>query len=160
MCQCGNLPHWRSFSAPRVGTVHAYDSDVEWTGSILVVDDDRATREMVVAMLREERIRARPVGSADEAVEALGEGAFDAILSDVRMPGKDGFRLLLELRDRGHRMPVILMTSFATSETARDARAAGAFDCLLKPFSRSALVDMVCRAIESERAVDDPLPCA
>jgi DNA-binding NtrC family response regulator len=125
-----------------------------------VVDDDLATRDMVVELLGEVGIRARSVGSADEAMEVIGRDSFDAILSDVRMPGKDGFRLLRELRDRGHRMPVILMTSFATSETARDARVAGAFDCLLKPFSRTALIDMVCRAIEDETAVDDPRPCA
>ena len=125
---------------------------MDWTGSILVVDDDLATREMVVAMLREERIRARSVGSVDEAVKALGQGAFDAILSDVRMPGKDGFTLLREMRDRGDRIPVILMTSFATAETAHDARAAGAFDCLLKPFSRSALTETVRRSIDAKSA--------
>jgi DNA-binding NtrC family response regulator len=148
------------FFALRVGTVHAYLLHVEWTSSILVVDDDLATREMVVALLREERIRARSVGSVDEAVEALGQETFDAILSDVRMPEKDGFTLLREMRDRGHRIPVILMTSFATSETARDARAAGAFDCLLKPFARSALTEMVRRAFKAKATVDDPATCA
>jgi DNA-binding NtrC family response regulator len=140
--------------------VRAYLLPVEWAGSILVVDDDLATREMVVAMLREERIRARSVGSVDEAVEALGQGTFDAILSDVRMPEKDGFTLLREMRDRGHWIPVILMTSFATSETARDARTAGAFDCLLKPFARSALTEMVRRAFEAKATLGDPVTCA
>ncbi len=153
-------PLEEAFSALRVGTVRAYLLPVEWAGSILVVDDDLATREMVVAMLREERIRARSVGSVDEAVEALGQGTFDAILSDVRMPEKDGFTLLREMRDRGHRIPVILMTSFATSETARDARAAGAFDCLLKPFARSALTELVRRAFEAKATLDDPVTCA
>ena len=139
--------------------MHACLPHVEWTGSILVVDDDLATREMVVAMLREERIQARSVGSVDEAMEALGQGTFAAILSDVRMPEKDGFTLLREMRDRGHRIPVILMTSFATSETARDARAAGAFDCLLKPFARSALTETVRRALEARATVDDPVAC-
>jgi DNA-binding NtrC family response regulator len=130
---------------------------VEWTGSILVVDDDLATREMLVDLLREEGIDARSVGSVDEALEAVRQGEFEAILSDVQMPGKDGFTLLSEIRDRGDRIPVILMTSFGTSETAHKARAAGAVDCLLKPFARSALVAMVTRIFESKMTLDDPV---
>jgi DNA-binding NtrC family response regulator len=128
---------------------------VEWIGSILVVDDDLATREMLVDLLREERIDARSVGSVDEALEALRLGSFEAILSDIQMPGKDGFTLLSEMREFGKRLPVILMTSFGTEETAHEARAAGAFDCLLKPFAREALLEMVSRALETRAALDD-----
>jgi DNA-binding NtrC family response regulator len=132
---------------------------VEWTGSILVVDDERATREMVVELLREEGVEAHPAGSVDEALEALRQGRFEAILSDIQMPGKDGFTLLSELRERGTAIPVILMTSFGTEETAHEAVAAGAFDCLLKPFARSALLETVHRAFEARAEVDDPVTC-
>ena len=128
---------------------------MEWTGSILVVDDERATREMVVELLREEGVEAHPAGSVDEALEALQQGRFEAILSDIQMPGKDGFTLLSEMREFGKRLPVILMTSFGTEETAHEARAAGAFDCLLKPFAREALLEMVSRALEARAALDD-----
>jgi DNA-binding NtrC family response regulator len=129
---------------------------VEWSGSILVVDDELATREMVVELLREEGVDAHPAGSVDEALEALRQGRFEAILSDIQMPVKDGFTLLSELRKRGATIPVILMTSFGTEETAQQAVAAGAFDCLLKPFARSALLESVHRAFEARAAVDDP----
>jgi DNA-binding NtrC family response regulator len=132
---------------------------VEWTGAILVVDDEPATLEMVIELLREEGIEAHPAGSVDEALEALGQGHFEAVLSDIQMPGKDGFALLRELRERGTEIPVILMTSFGTEETARDAVAAGAFDCLLKPFARSALIEKVSRALEARATVDDPVTC-
>jgi DNA-binding NtrC family response regulator len=132
---------------------------VEWTGSILVVDDEFATREMVVALLREEGVEAHSAGSVDEALEALRQGDFEAILSDIHMPVKDGFTLLSELRKRGSTIPVILMTSFGTEETTDEAVAAGAFDCLLKPFGRSALLEMVHRAFQAKVAADDPVTC-
>jgi DNA-binding NtrC family response regulator len=128
---------------------------VEWSGPILVVDDDLATREMLVDLLREEGIDARSVSGVDEALEALRRRDFDAILSDIQMPAKDGFALLSEMRRLGSRVPVILMTSFGTEETTHEAVAAGAFDCLLKPFAREALLAAVSRAMEANAAVDD-----
>jgi DNA-binding NtrC family response regulator len=114
---------------------------------------------MVVELLREEGVEARPAGSVDEALEALRQGQFEAVLSDIQMPGKDGFTLLSELRERGSAIPVILMTSFGTEETAHEAVAAGAFACLLKPFARSALIETVSRAFEARAALDDPVTC-
>jgi DNA-binding NtrC family response regulator len=72
---------------------------------------------------------------------------------------EDGFTLLSELRERGATIPVILMTSFGTEETAHEAVAAGAFDCLLKPFARSALLEVVHRAFEAKAALDNPVTC-
>ena len=145
-------PTSKGDSALRVGTLHAWVRHVEWSGPILVVDDDLATREMLVDLLREERIDARSVSSVDEALEALRRADFEAVLSDIQMPGKDGFALLSEMRRLGSTVPVILMTSFGTDETAREAIAAGASDCLLKPFAREALLATVTRALESSVA--------
>lgn len=124
--------------------------DVEATGAILVVDDDLATREMVVAQLREEGFHAISVGGVDEALELLQRERFEAIVSDIQMPKKDGFTLLSEVRRRDLSVPVILMTSFGASETTRAALEAGAFDCLLKPFPREALLDLVGRAVDAK----------
>jgi DNA-binding NtrC family response regulator len=129
-------------------------------GSILVVDDERAAREIVVEILRGEGLDARSAGSVDEALEALREGSFAAILSDIQMPAKNGFTLLSELRGIGCGIPVVLMTSFGTEETAQEAIAAGAFDCLLKPFGRSALLEMVHRALQASSELEDPVPRA
>jgi DNA-binding NtrC family response regulator len=131
---------------------------VEWSGSILVVDDDLATREMLVDLLRDEGIDARSVGGVDEALEALRQADFEAILSDIQMPGKDGFVLLGEMRKLGSSVPVILMTSFGTKEITREAIAAGAFDCLLKPFAREDLLERVRRALRVEATLDDSSP--
>ena len=149
----------RCIPAFRVGTAHAYRRDVEWTGSILVVDDDPETREMVVVLLREKGLDARSVASVDEALEELHRGSFEAVLSDIQMPAKDGFTLLSEVRVRWNSIPVILMTSFGSKETADEARAAGAFDCLLKPFAGPALLDTVQRALEARAGLEDPVSC-
>ena len=132
---------------------------MKWTGAILVVDDDPRTREMVVEILREEGIDALSVDGVDEALEALRRGNFQAVLSDIQMPGKDGFALLSEVRGRATGIPVILMTSFGTEQTTHEALAAGAFDCLLKPFKRAALIETVNRALEARAALDDPVTC-
>jgi DNA-binding NtrC family response regulator len=141
----------------RIGTLHACRLRVGRIGSILVVDDERATREMVVELLHGEGLDARSAGSVDEALEALRQGSFGAILSDIQMPAKNGFTLLSELREIGCTIPVILMTSFGTEETAQEAIAAGAFDCLLKPFARSALLETVHRALQARSALEDPV---
>ena len=75
------------------------------------------------------------------------------------MPGKDGFTLLNEVRVRWSGIPVVLMTSFGSQETAEEARAAGAFDCLPKPFAGPALLEMVQRALEASAALEDPVTC-
>ena len=141
----------------RIGTLHACRLRVEQIGSVLVVDDERATREMVVELLRGEGLDAHSAGGVDEALERLRQGSFGTILSDIQMPAKNGFALLSELREIGCAIPVILMTSFGTEETAQEAIAAGAFDCLLKPFARPALLEIVQRALQAMAALEDPV---
>ena len=114
---------------------------------------------MVVVLLREDGLDARSVASVDEALEALRRGSFEAIVSDIQMPAKDGFTLLNEVRIRWNGIPVILMTSFGSEETTHEARAAGAFDCLLKPFAGPALLETVHRALEARAALEDPIAC-
>ncbi len=60
------------------------------TRSVLVVDDDGAMREMLVSLLEEEGLQALTADGADTAVEQVREHEFDAVISDIKMPGKDG----------------------------------------------------------------------
>jgi DNA-binding NtrC family response regulator len=104
--------------------------------TVLVVDDEPAMREMLVSLLEEEGIRARPAASAEEALETTRESDFDAVVSDIRMPGRDGIALLAELRQTRPDTPVILMTAFGSIDSAVDAMRSGAFDYITKPFKR------------------------
>lgn len=119
---------------------------------VLVVDDDAAMRDTVASMLKESGIRASIASSADEAVEAAQKRRFDAVLSDVRMPGKDAFDLLRELENHQPDTPVILMTAFGSAEDLSRGLRAGAFDYLMKPFSRQALLAAL------EWAFETPVP--
>ena len=116
--------------------------------TVLVVDDEPAMREMLVSLLQEEGIRARPAASVDEAVEISRETDFDAVVSDIRMPGRDGIALLAELRQARPDTPVILMTAFGSIDSAVDAMRSGAFDYITKPFKRGAVIASLERAFE------------
>ena len=123
--------------------------------SVLVIDDDAAMREMLVSLLEEEGIRSRAAGGPDEALEAIREAEFDAVISDIRMPGKDGVRLTGELRELRPETPVILMTAFGSIDSAVDAMRAGAFDYVTKPFKREAILASLERAFERTALVEE-----
>ncbi|HXX47501.1 MAG TPA: response regulator, partial [Myxococcota bacterium] len=86
--------------------------------SVLVVDDEPAMREMLVSLLDESGIRAQSASSADEALASSRDAEFDAVLSDIRMPGKNGLALLAELRETRPDTPVVLMTAFGSIDSA------------------------------------------
>jgi DNA-binding NtrC family response regulator len=115
--------------------------------AVLVVDDDLAMREMLVAQLFDQGMPALGAGSVEEALGALGRREFGVVVCDLHMPGRDGFELMGELQRLGEATPVILMTSFVSRETAERAKAAGAFECLSKPFDPGELLEAICCAL-------------
>jgi DNA-binding NtrC family response regulator len=116
--------------------------------SILVVDDDTAMREMLVALLEDEGMRARGAGSVAAAVEAARDEDFDAVLSDIRMPVQGGLELLGELRQLRPETPVVLMTAFGSIDSAVEAMRSGAFDYITKPFKNEAVLAALGRALQ------------
>lgn len=116
--------------------------------SILVVDDDGAMREMMVSMLESSGIRARAAASAAAALETLRDQDFDVVLSDIRMPGKDGIELLGEIRELRPDTPAVMMTAFGSIDSAVAAMRAGAFDYIPKPFKRDEVLVVLERAFE------------
>ena len=116
--------------------------------TVLVVDDDTAMQEMLVSMLEEQGLGPVAVGKADEALELLRESDFDAVISDIRMPGKDGIAMVSELRGIRPETPVILMTAFGSVDSAVAAMKAGAFDYFTKPFKRDQVLVALERAFE------------
>ncbi len=79
---------------------------------ILVVDDDAGVRESVAEILQEEFCRVVPAADGQQALDALERQAFDIVLSDVVMPGMDGYQLFLETKRRWPKTVVVLMTAF------------------------------------------------
>ncbi len=115
---------------------------------ILVIDDDNAVRETIERMLRSAgyTVRASPSGE-DGFIQARG-GAFDVILSDMRMPGISGLDVLRKLREQQVDSVFIIMTGFGTVDTAVEAMKLGAVDFVQKPFFRDELLMRVRAATE------------
>ena len=118
---------------------------------LLVVDDDSVFREELATLLSDWGHQVESVNSAAKAIEALAIAEFDAVFSDVRMPRMSGIDFLRQVRERWPRIYVVMITGYATVETAVEAMKLGAFDYLRKPF-RSESVQHIVELMEEERA--------
>ncbi len=103
--------------------------------SVLVVDDERISRQTTAEQLQGVGYIAEAAENAYAALKRLRERSWDVVLTDLRMPGMDGLDLLSELRRDFPATAVVLMTAYATVETAVSAMQQGAADYLTKPFS-------------------------
>ena len=110
---------------------------------VLLVEDDRVLRQALGDTLAIGGFAYQAVGSAEEALEAVHNGAFSLVVSDVNMPGMDGHQLLAQLRRQQPQLPVLLMTAHAAVERAVEAMRQGAADYLVKPFEPKALLTLV-----------------
>ena len=93
---------------------------------LLVVDDDRAMREMLASLFEERGLAVEDAASADAALARAAEQEFDVVLSDIRMPGQSGVELVGELRRLRPDTPVVLMTAFGSRSTRPSRRCARA----------------------------------
>jgi two-component system response regulator FixJ len=114
--------------------------------TVHVIDDDDAVRRAIAMLLRAAGMDAEtyPSGAAFlEALPAAGGAVAGCVLTDVRMPGLDGFELLRRLKQLGVRSPVVIMTAHGDVATAVQAMKAGAADFVEKPFVDEALLDAI-----------------
>ena len=119
-------------------------------GRILVVEDDEVQRKLLVAVLQADGWATFEVGTGDAAVEALEKsGEIDVVLSDLMMPGMDGRGLLAVVNQRWPEVPFIVMTAFASIDSAVELLHAGAYHYLPKPTKLPELRITVRRALES-----------
>jgi DNA-binding NtrC family response regulator len=116
--------------------------------SVLLTEDDQVQREVIEDILTHSGFEVQSAASAEEALAALGEGAFDLLLTDLKMPGMDGLELLRETRKLRPDLDVVVMTAHGTIKTAVTAMKVGAADYLEKPFDKDELLHVVNRAIE------------
>jgi len=111
---------------------------------ILVVDDELILRDSLKAWLDdEEGFTVDTAGSGPEALEKLGKTDFNVMLLDIKMPGMDGVEVLKKAKEAFPDLNVVMMTAYATVETAVEAMKVGALDYLIKPFEPDTLIPKV-----------------
>ena len=118
---------------------------------ILVVDDKEMMRDSLQATLE---LAGHEVVTAENAMDALSQMEqfpFDAVITDLKMPKMDGLAFLDELAKNQTDIPVIVMTAYATIDTAVEAMRKGAFDYIQKPFEADQIVVLVERTLEHDR---------
>lgn len=115
---------------------------------ILVVDDERAIRDFLSETLREEGYEVLSAGGGDEASAMIREENVQIAICDIKMPGMDGLELLRYIRDVSPETVVILVTAYASVETAVNALRSGAFDYFLKPLIFEDIITKISRIDE------------
>lgn len=119
-------------------------------GRLLLVEDDASLREALLDTLMLAQFDCVALPSAEEAILALKESRFDMVISDVQMEGIGGMGLLAYLRQYHPKVPLLLMTAFATIDSAVSAIKLGAVDYLAKPFSPEVLLNQVSRYMPAQ----------
>jgi two-component system response regulator AtoC len=123
---------------------------------ILVVDDERNIRESIQRLLELEGIESSSASEGRAALELLKAEAFDAVVTDLKMPGMSGQELLERLRDEGLRCPVIMISALGEIGDAVKALKTGAVDYLIKPFDPDELIHKL-RAVVANRRREDEI---
>jgi len=121
---------------------------------ILVVDDEENMRRLLSRVLRGEDYDVALAATGEDALAKLGDGAFDVVLSDVRLPGLDGLELLTRVKELSPSTPVIMMTAYGSVQAAVEAIRAGAEDYILKPFNNDVVLFSVGKALERRALVE------
>jgi len=118
---------------------------------ILVVDDEKNYRVVLAKLLTDDGHRVSVAENPFAALELLGREEVALILSDLRMPNMDGMAFHQRVVEEHGEIPFIIMTAFATVETALQAMKAGAFDYLMKPFKNEEILVVVGKALDFAR---------
>ena len=117
---------------------------------ILVVDDEAKMRRLLELALRSLGHEVAQADDGESALAALGESAFDLVITDLRMPRLDGLAMLRALRERGDDTPVIVLTAHGSIESAVEAMKLGAIDYVIRPFEMETIELAVTRALALE----------
>jgi two-component system response regulator PilR (NtrC family) len=122
---------------------------------ILVVDDERSMRELLSITLRQAGYDVALAESGDAAIEQLRTEMFDLIVTDLRMHETDGMAVLRAARELAPETPVVVVTAYASTETAVEAMKLGAYDYVTKPFKLDEIRVTLGNALERKRLQEE-----
>ena len=123
--------------------------------SILVIDDEPIMQEILVDFLSEEGYDVDVAGSGEEGLELAQKRFYDCAVVDLMMPGIDGIETMQQLRGIDPSLPVIMVTAFASVESAVEAMKQGAYEYITKPFKNDEVLVVLENAIRTRRLEDE-----
>ena len=123
--------------------------------NILIVDDEQSYRQLLSLVFEGDGHSIRTASNGREALSLLHSEPADVVISDVRMPDMDGIEMLSSVRETQPDLGVVLMTAFASVETAREAFKLGADDFIQKPFDVEELKLIVKKTLEKQALIDE-----
>lgn len=123
--------------------------------NLLIVDDEQSYRQLLSLVFESEGHNVRTAMNGREALEALQQQPAELIISDVRMPDMDGISLLRNARELYPDIGIVLMTAFATVDTAREAFKLGADDFIQKPFDVEELKLIVKKTLDKQAIISE-----
>jgi nitrogen regulation protein NR(I) len=124
---------------------------------ILLIDDDPGIRDTLQRVLGAEGYETTIEGRADNGLVRATQEPYNVVITDLKLPGMSGLELVSQLHAAQPRLPIILVTAFGSTQTAIEATKLGAYDYLLKPFSIPQLLDLIRRAVDSNRLMSEPV---
>lgn len=122
---------------------------------VLLIDDEESLRASLSKGLSRLGFETVAVATGKEGVDRFGGGAFDAVLTDVRLPDLSGLDVVAVLTEMDAHVPVVVMTGFGTLETALEALRRGAKDYVAKPFRVEDVGRVLARAVQERRMADE-----
>jgi DNA-binding NtrC family response regulator len=122
---------------------------------ILVVDDEMIVREALSNYLREDGYEAVAVETGEAALKMVEGERWNVLFVDLKMPGMDGLEVLREVKKITADLPVIIITAYATIDSAVQAMKDGAYDYIVKPFDPEAIALVVEKVVEHQRLVQE-----
>jgi DNA-binding NtrC family response regulator len=130
---------------------------MEKSVNIMVVDDEEIVRDSLSSWLEEDGYSVEAVESGKKALERLPAKTWDLMLVDLKMPGMDGIQLMEEVRKTNPEVLVIIMTAYATVDTAVKAMKKGAYDYFVKPFNPDDISLTIRKIVDHHKLVQENL---
>jgi two-component system response regulator PilR (NtrC family) len=122
------------------------------TAHILVVDDDPGMRELLEILLVKEGYEVTCAKGGAEAVALVGRKAFDVVVTDIRMQHVDGLEVLRSVKKINPSTPVVMISAYASAETAVEAMREGAYDYFPKPFDTDLFREVIADIVEAQKS--------
>ena len=123
--------------------------------TILIIDDERAIRNVLKDILSNEGFKVEEAADGEEGLKKFQAGSFDVVLCDIKMPKLDGIEFLQKVMEAGTDTPVIMISGHGNIETAVDAVKKGAFDYISKPPDLNRLLITIRNAMDKTTLVQE-----